>query len=216
MERSERTRHSDGESARFLTRLLPERERLAELVGGDPSAVDILGCALWDVFSNNHTVVDAAGIAYDLGSFRGSAGFIAETINRRYDDLDRRYGYLDFYLGTPGAAHDTTRRTLYRWIFTQLKEEGGRWIYSFPRLYVVDLRRPPEPPDFTEYDAGTAVREELARAEEDRQQRELLEQLDRWHAEDLRRARETPLPPPVSAYREVFGHLPEGWPHPEM
>ncbi len=46
--------------------------------------LEFIGMALWDVFSQNHKVIDAAGTAYDLGSFRASAGFIAESINRRY------------------------------------------------------------------------------------------------------------------------------------
>ncbi|MEX2316392.1 MAG: hypothetical protein WD669_04510 [Pirellulales bacterium] len=49
----------------------PERE-LRELVGR----------ALWDVFSDNHEVMGADGRVVDLGSFRASGGFLAEVVNR--------------------------------------------------------------------------------------------------------------------------------------
>jgi len=49
----------------------PERE-LRELVG----------MCLWDVFSDNHEVIGPDGRAVDLGSFRASAGFLAEFLNR--------------------------------------------------------------------------------------------------------------------------------------
>ena len=39
---------------------------------------ELLGLCLWDVFSDNHQVIAADGRVVDLGSFRGSAGVIAD------------------------------------------------------------------------------------------------------------------------------------------
>ncbi|CAN5908484.1 hypothetical protein BH11GEM2_BH11GEM2_13210 [soil metagenome] len=44
----------------------------------EAEVVQLVGLILWDVFSNSHSVVDADGVEFHLGSFRGSAGFIAE------------------------------------------------------------------------------------------------------------------------------------------
>jgi len=44
--------------------------------------IEIFGSALWCIFSNNHEVVDEKGRVYDIGSFRGSGGFIADFLNK--------------------------------------------------------------------------------------------------------------------------------------
>jgi hypothetical protein len=178
--------------------------------------VELLGHALWDVFSNNHTVVDPEGTAYDLGSFRGSAGFIAESINRRYGDLNCQYDYLDFYMGSSWSAGRADLQPVYRWIFGRLKDAGCSWIYSFPRIYLVEFGRSTEVDDPTAYDPSEAVRAELEGPGQAETADSLADQLERGYEEDMRRARRAPLPPAVAAYRDVFGHLPDGWPHPEM
>lgn len=42
---------------------------------------ELLGWCLWDVFSDNHEVFADDGRLLDLGSMRGSAGFLAEVLN---------------------------------------------------------------------------------------------------------------------------------------
>ena len=185
----------------------------------EQEVVELLGHALWDVFSDNHTVVDSDGVAYDLGSFRGSADFIAESINRRYTHLRRSYHYLDFYMGSLMYSGRADLRPVYRWIFTLLREEGCHWIYSFPRTYLIDFSSGPaeaSQDDFSSYDPSDAVRSEVERGERDKEVRELAEKLERAQEGDLRKARDRPLPATVAAYRDVFGSLPEGWPHPDM
>lgn len=95
--------------------------------------VELVGSALWDVFSANHSVVDREGRVCDLGSFRGAAGRIADAIDRRYPELDRTYGYLDFYMGTALVSGRADLRPVYRWIFDRLRGQGWDWHYSFPR-----------------------------------------------------------------------------------
>jgi hypothetical protein len=106
---------------------------------------------------------------------------------------------------------------IYGWVFSRLQAGGCDWIYSFPRLHVIDMRGPdPKRDDELRYDPSEAVRAEL----EGRGRREELEalssQLDEAYEEAVRRARHEPLPATVAAYREVFGALPDGWPHPDM
>ncbi len=55
---------------------------------------------LWDVFSDNHEVVTSDNRVVDLGSFRGSAGFLADWITRSLGREDVHYDYMDFYMGT--------------------------------------------------------------------------------------------------------------------
>jgi hypothetical protein len=236
--RFDRPRHSGAECARLLNELLHEPAELlsvfaadgwersplihalqpppAQRIDAERKIVELIGHALWDIFSDNHTVLDADGTAYDFGSFRGSAGFIAESTNRRYPHLDRTYDYLDFYMGSIGLRERADLRPIYRWIFVRLEATGCRWIYSFPRLYLVDLSDAPADDDAEDYDPSEAVRRELARDKDAEQVRALREQFDRAFEEDLARAQHAPLPATVAAYRDVFGALPEGWPHPEI
>lgn len=194
----------------------PEEPAAPRTVKPEREVVELLGCALWDVFSDNHTVVDAEGKAYDLGSFRASGGFIAEAINRRYPGLGARYDYIDFYMGTALCADRADLRPVYRWIFTRLKEASCDWIYTFPRLYLVDLAGPGQDDDMLRHDPSEAVRAELEEADRAEKLEDLAEDLEHAHEEAVRSARHAPLPAIVAAYREVCGALPEGWPHPEM
>ena len=226
----DRPSHTHAKCARLIDRLLPEPAALLSILSADGEwpehapedtvreltpeqrAVEVLGRALWDIFSNNHTVLDADGVAYDLGSFRGSAGFIAESINRRYEIIPHSYDYMDFYMGNP----DNDRATLlavYRWIFSELRNEGCRWIYSFPRHYIMDFAQPDADPPFTEYDPGESLQRERERNEGEAETEELRRLLDESQAAALERASGAALPAAVAAYREVFGELPEGWPH---
>lgn len=140
--------------------------------------VELLGCALWDVFSHNHSVTDDAGLPY---------------------------------CGSRADLHP-----VYRWIFERLRQAGCEWRYSFPRLYLVELPPGNETGDFLEYDPSEAVRAEVERRERRERRRSLADELERGYREAVRRARHEPLPSVVAAYREVYGRLPDGWPHPDM
>jgi hypothetical protein len=177
--------------------------------------VDLLGLTLWDVFSNNHEVRDRDGVVYDIGSFRGSAGFLADALDERYTELECSYDYLDFYMGTVHVEGRADLRPVYRWIFGRLLRQGCTWRYSFPRLYLFRFEKEPDD-DFTQYDPSEAVRAESDRVARDAQTGEMRERLERDHDDSVRRARKEPLPPIVAAYRDVFGEHPEGWPHPDM
>ncbi len=71
---------------------------------------ELLGLCLWDVFSDNHEVIAADGRVVDLGSFRGSAGVIADFFegsnDREEKSEDEMWSgwdggdYMRFYMGT--------------------------------------------------------------------------------------------------------------------
>jgi len=220
----DRLSHSPEACARLLDRFLLPPDELRRILTPEathsPDAnraiLGLLGRALWDVFSQNHTVLDAEGRAYDLGSFRASAVLIADAIDCAYSHPAGAHDYLDFYMGTTMGEEAIDLRAVYRWIFSGLKEAGCYWIYSFARLYLVDFggRQPND--DMLRYDPGEATRAELEQLGRAKQVHDLAEQFESWHQADLRSARQEPLPVIVAAYRDVFDTLPEGWPHPDM
>jgi hypothetical protein len=212
---NDKPRHSNADCARLVDGLLPDPEALPAIAatdGGRSGVIEMLGAALWDIFSDNHQVVDADGVAYDLGSFRGSAGFIAESINRRYDEIPYAYDYMDFYMGGLGRDRDSLL-PLYRWIFAQLRHRRCRWIYAFPRLHLIEPGRAEAETAFTDYDPGRSFEQELERSRRRAEIEELRRSLDEAYEKDLERARHRPLPATVASYRDVFDVLPEGWPH---
>ncbi|MFB6278558.1 MAG: hypothetical protein ABEK75_03560 [Salinibacter sp.] len=179
---------------------------------GDTGACDVIGMALWDVFSDNHDVVDPDGVAYHLGSFRGSAGTIAEVLNETYG-LGRRYTYIDFYMGASLAEDDEPFRSVYEWIFRRLYERDCDWHYTFPRLYLVSFDTEEDTPDDpAAYDPAASVERNLEREEKEEEIEELREELDRMHREAVETATEEPPPLVVQAYETVFGEWPSGWP----
>ena len=196
----------------------------------DTGACDVIGMALWDVFSENHDVVDPDGRAYHLGSFRGSARFIAETLNETYE-LGDRYTYLDFYMGAAVGdgdeaflsaetevefPRDEAFLSVYEWIFRRLYERDCDWIYAFPRLHLISFDSPEdESDDPAAYDPAASVERDLEREEKEQEIEELRRELDAMHQEAIKKAKDEPLPLVVRAYEAVFGELPEGWPHKE-
>ncbi|CAN5149160.1 hypothetical protein BH09GEM1_BH09GEM1_22370 [soil metagenome] len=178
----------------------------------EAEVVRLLGLILWDVFSNNHSVVDSNGVEFHLGSFRGSAGFIAEELGRRYPDRAAHTDYLDFYMGSIWIHDRVDLRPLYRRIFGQLHRSGCSWRYSFPQIHLVSFAEPEDTSDPLAYDPSAAIESELRRAESARQSMELRERLDEMHRKAVADAQSQPPPPIVVAYRDVYGHLPDGWP----
>lgn len=220
------------ENLNRLARLLPRQRETAESRPNDAAdefrddeidsrpidpereAVDLVVRALWDVFSDNHTVFDEDG-AYDLGSFRGSAGFLAEEANARYRGLGGRRDYLDVYMGTIWMNRRADLRPVYRWIFAGLRAAGCDWRYAFPRLYLLSFEHAPEPGDELSYDPGVALARKFQAAERERERHELQEKLDVGYNEAVEEARRRPPPAVVQAYHDVYGRWPRGWPpHP--
>ncbi len=187
------------------TPIVPERE-LRELVGQ----------CLWDVFSDNHEVVAADSRILDLGSFRGSAGFLADFLNQRVETS--QYDYMDFYMGTIWVAQRADLSPVYQMIFRRLDRRKLDWVYHFPRLMAVDLRplketlQPEKNPDWENYDPSRSFAEEQEQREHDERLRELRESLDDGYREAVEEAVKRPPPATVLAYQSIYGRLPQGWP----
>src|SRR5207248_6010480 len=113
----------------------PTREEVAgdyreTPVEAGQEAAELVGQCLWDVFSDNHEVVAPDGRVLDLGSFRASGRFLAETLNRQTGADD--YDYMDFYLGTVWVAQRADLTPVYRMIFRRLHGRRLDWIHHFP------------------------------------------------------------------------------------
>jgi hypothetical protein len=177
---------------------------------------ELVGQCLWDVFSDSHEVVGPDGRVLDLGSFRGSGGFLADTLNRQIGAV--RYDYLDFYMGTIWIADRADLTPVYQMIFRRLKSRGLDWVYHFPKTHAIDLRPLRESldttlqPDWHGYSPSAALAKEVEEKEREKNLTELRESLDEAYREEVEQALSLPPPATVRAYESVFGRLPRGWP----
>ena len=177
---------------------------------------ELLGLCLWDIFSDNHEVITRGGQIVDLGSFRGTAGAIAEFIDDseqgRPSDHDwRREGdYMRFYMGTALISRRTDLTPVYRLIFQRLKSHGADWNYAFPRLHLIDFGSAKSDPK--NYDPSASLEAEMEQAKRDAEIQRAKKRLDQNARADKRAARATTPPTTVRAYQEVFQHFPKGWP----
>jgi hypothetical protein len=169
----------------------------------------LLGLCLWDIFSDNHTVKDAQNHEFEFGSFRSCAGLIARVVGSASSGEDDFFNmdYLDFYMGTIWIKNRGDLQPFYEFIFRILKKENCDWIYSFPRLGIVDFsdKIQPAPED---YDPANAMEKELKGIEITK----MKEELDRSYESEYEEARYKKPSSIVMAYRNVFGDWPTGHP----
>jgi hypothetical protein len=189
-------------------------------VSAEDEVAELLGLCLWDVFSDNHEVVNAEGRAVSLGSFRSAGGMIAEFFDnpgRIPASSDEAWAivdsadYMRFYMGTAWVGGRANLTPAYALIFRRLRAVDADWRYRFPRIYLVDFGER-EPPSDRPYDPSEAFACEQARrtrADETARQRV---NLDRQARAARRAARHSEPPETVRAYAEVFGRFPQGWP----
>ncbi|HEV3144521.1 MAG TPA: hypothetical protein VGZ47_11600 [Gemmataceae bacterium] len=177
---------------------------------------DLVGKCLWDIFSDNHDVVAEDGRVLDLGSFRGSGGFLADYLNRHL--VRRRYDYMDYYMGTIWLAGRADLGPVYRMIFRRLKSRRLNWVYHYPRVYAIDfsplkeaLDRKDEA-DWLSYSPEQSLAEEEEKKLREQKLAELRESLDEGYREAIEEALKCPPPTIVQAYEAVYGRLPQGWP----
>jgi len=177
---------------------------------------ELVGLCLWDIFSDNHEVMDQEDRVADLGSFRATGGFLADFLNRQLGEAS--YDYIDFYMGTTLLAQRADLTVVYTMIFRRLRRHGLDWVYHFPRLYAIDFRPLKEAldqskePDWTSYDPSEALAKEAEEQEHDRQITDLRESFDEGYREAVETAQEEQPPVTVRAYQAVFGRFPRGWP----
>lgn len=182
---------------------------------------ELVGLCLWDVFSDNHDVIAADGRVVDLGSFRGSAGFIADYLSGRHatndnfeDSSTMDWDYCRFYMGTIWIAQRADLSPVYRLIFRRLRSRGAEWIYRFPQIGVVDLShlQGRENKPMEEYSPSEASAEEQAEGERREKWAKMQAELEEGNAQMRQDALDRPPPATVLAYEQVYGREPEGWP----
>ncbi len=177
---------------------------------------ELVGQCLWDIFSDSHEVVGPDGRVLNLGSFRGSGGFLAEVLNRQISV--ERYDYMTFYMGTIWLAQRADLTPVYQMIFRRLRSRGLDWIYHFPRLHAIDFRPLKEAldrkhePDWLNYSPSEALAKEAEQKEHDRELAEFRESLDDGFWEAVEEALRAPPPTTVKAYEAVYRCFPKGWP----
>jgi hypothetical protein len=189
------------------------RERPIE---AEQEARELVGQCLWDVFSDSHEVVGADGRVLDLGSFRGSGGFLAEILNRQIGA--DHYDYMSFYMGTIWLAQRADLTPVYQMIFRRLRGRRLDWIYHFPRLHAIDLlplkkaldRK--DQPDWLNYSPSEALARETEQRDRDQELAEFREALDEGYREAVEDALNAPPPVTVKAYEAVYRCFPRGWP----
>jgi len=190
---------------------------VATAIDPDREARELVAACVWDVFSDNHEVIFTDGRRVDLGSFRGTAGFIAEYLNAKLgSDF---YDYMDFYMGSIWLRGRADLSPVYRMIFGRLKREGSDWQYSFPRLGLVDLRplrdeqeTPGGAREWATYSPSESFARQRGEEAEDAEVEELRCDLDDAYRREIEAARDRPPPTIVAAYHDVFRHDPVGWP----
>jgi hypothetical protein len=197
------------------------RCRREEPVRPGEECADLLGRCLWDLFSDNHEVFTNEGTLVDLGSFRASAGFIADFCNRCQAPEGLATGgrdYMDFYMGTIWVARRADLTPVYALIFRRMRPLGLDWRYVHPRLSLVDLSglrdslESGDKPEWVGYDPSRAVGREFEDRKRQQELAELQESLDNGYRESIEVARRNPPPRTVQAYRQVYGRWPAGWP----
>ena len=87
----------------------------------------LIGLALWDVFSNNHSVIAPDGRIANLGTFRGTASFIEAWVNESIGV--QVYDYTFFYggIGRGTKADYVDLTPVYSLIFGRLHRLGFQW-----------------------------------------------------------------------------------------
>lgn len=91
-----------------------------------PDSLRAIGLAIWDIFSNNNSVINHNGDELDLGSWNTAAENIANSVNEiNNTDFDG----ADFYEGTEVASGISPVDQLdnYTDIFLLLHEMGYDW-----------------------------------------------------------------------------------------
>jgi hypothetical protein len=196
------------------------RDMLVEAPNPREECADLMGCCLWDIFSDNHEVRTANALV-DLGTFRAAAGFIADVRHRSGNSrtgFAGRGDYLEFYMGTSMVRHRADLTRVYELIFRRMRQLGLDWRYVHPRLMAIDLRplqdasKSEQVSEAVRYNPTENFWRERKEAARDTELAEIRRNLDDAYRESVEEARNAPPPATVLAYRRVYRQFPAGWP----
>ena len=199
----------------------PTREEIANgfqiaPVDEEREVRELVGRCAWDIFSDNHEVIASDGRVVDVGSFRGSGGFLADYLNARIPNAN--YDYMDFYMGTSWITCRADVTPLYQMIFRRLKKFGCDWVYVFPKIHLVDLRPLREAlqlndqPEWENYDPSSGLAKEQQEQLRNQELTELRASMETDHQNAIDRAKQSSPPFTVTAYQSIYRQFPKGWP----
>lgn len=192
------------------------KELQNEPVNEEYEIVSIFGDCLWNIFSNNHTIFNENAESYDLGSWRGSGGFIADVINKLQLVPGKSFDYMDFYMGNIFTKERADLTPFYKFIFKKLKAQRLDWEYSFPRMGLINLKKHEKEKDPMEnYDPSEAIKKQLEREQQQNEVNKLQQNFDEIYKSEYEDARYKKPLPEVMAYYNIYHHYPKGHPHAE-
>jgi hypothetical protein len=186
-----------------------ELSEKGEIIKPKEEFLDLLGSCLWCIFSNNHEVFDDKGV-YDIGSFRGSGGFIGDFLNKNYPN-ETTFDYMDFYCADMRFDDDETSLPLFVYLFEKIKSANCDWSYSFPRIGIVSFDKEETVAKPEDYDPNKALEEELANKQKKAEIQEFKDKLDEIYESEMEEAKYKKPPLIIRAYQTVFGKYPQGW-----
>lgn len=195
-----------------LDELSQEQTEKADPVKPLDELLAVFGGCVWSVFSNNHNVVGPNGMAYHLGSFRGTGSFLAEFMEQTYPDAPS-FDYMDFYCADVFIERRADVTPVYELIFRRIQEQACDWLYSFPRIHLIsfDHLKDEAPTDPAAYDPNKALADDAERQQRKQENRRLQEEFDQAAEEAMDEARYAEPPMIIRAYQSVFGRFPKGW-----
>ena len=182
---------------------------------------EIVGCVLWEIFSDNHSVIADDGREIDLGSFRGTSSTLDAFDRGRIEeepgmqdwmDVWDRGDHMRFYCGLAFISGRTDYGPVYELVFRRLQALGADWIYRFPRMGIVRFQKPEEPVAPGDYSPSEAFAKEAKKQEEEAEFAKMEAELERAHQASAESAAKQAPPAIVQAYQRVYGRLPSGWP----
>lgn len=214
---------------------LPDRETFLAEARARPDVQDeedgrelgrLVGLCLWDILSDNHDLILPDGRVRHMGSFRATAGLIADFFQRSpsggkaaaaesWDFRDFAMDYCEFYMGTWAISNRTDLSPVYRLIFERLKALDYGWVYAFPKIGIVRFPKPEsanDKPEWENYNPAESLAREQQEAEEEAEFREMERKMEESHRKALEEAKSRPPPLIAQVHSEVFGHWPAGWP----
>ena len=175
--------------------------------------VSIFGDCIWNIFSNNHTVFNENAESYDIGSWRGSGGFIADVINKLQLVSDQSFDYMDFYMGGILSHERADLTPVYEFIFKKLSAKNLDWEYSFPRMGLISFRKDEdEKDDIANYNPEEAVKKQLEKEQQQNEIEKLQQQFEDIYNSEYEEARSKKPSPEVMAYYNVYHRYPQGHP----
>lgn len=171
-----------------------------------PAFVLHVAQCLWDVFSDNNQVITADGRGVADWGFRGWSHFMNEQITKTTVQW-REEDYFYFGLGDYQHSDVYDVNEIYLMIFRRLKAQGADWLYNPPEIFGITLGATAEAANASRSGKRLSPEEE-AFIKDLQAMREALQAMN----EGLRSTVVSNTPPPVAAYRSIFGRNPRGWP----